>query len=86
MTGEYERLAGSASALHRCAPPGWWRRWRDGVEAGAVWRCGCGRRYEYRPWEIMYLNVGRPGSDHHPWWLIGKLESPLPPRSRREER
>ena len=74
--GAYERLSGDQPTPHRCRPPGWWRRWRDGVKGGAIWRCSCGVRYEFRPWEIVYPSVGRPGSDHHPWWRLFEMGPP----------
>lgn len=46
---------------HRCKPPGIWRRWRDGVDYGTVWRCECGRDWEWAmPWgESAWLLRGR---------------------------
>ena len=72
--GIYERKSGDPGVPHRCRPPGRWRRWRDGVKAGAIWQCSCGKRYEFRPWEIMYPSVERPGSDLHPWWRLFEME------------
>jgi hypothetical protein len=81
MTGGYERLSGPPAAEdHSCHPPGWWRRWRDGVRPGAVWRCECGLRYEFRPERIVTPHIGRPGQKHAPWWLIYDEMSPPPPR------
>jgi hypothetical protein len=38
---------------HRCTPPGWWRRWRDDLGPGTVWRCECGRE-----WVIGFTTEG----------------------------
>jgi hypothetical protein len=78
----YERLSGNGPP-HRCRLPGWWRRWRDGVKPGAIWRCSCGLRYEYRPWEVVYVHLIRPGQDTAPWWpLIEMGPPPKPVRTR----
>ena len=67
--GTYERLAGPPDpSSHRCRPPGWWRRRQDGVKSGAIWRCDCGKRYEFLPERRVLVNVGQPGARFAPWW------------------
>jgi hypothetical protein len=87
----YERK--ESRAPHVCRPPGRWRRWRDGVKGGAIWRCECGERFEFRPWERYVPSIGRPGQPRpgQPgfpyWWRIiemGPPPSPAPARPRRE--
>lgn len=83
--GAYERLGVDLATPHRCRPPGWWQRWRDGVKAGAIWRCSCGARYEFRPWEPYRKGVNRPGRPrpHQPgfpyWWRITETGGKPPP-------
>lgn len=76
--GYYERLAAEAPA-HRCRPPGWWARRRDHVKDGAIWRCACGRRYEFRPGRLVLKGVHQAGQGLAPWWHI--FEVAKPPRS-----
>jgi hypothetical protein len=33
--------------VHRCSPPGPWRRWRGNIGIGSVWQCECGRTWAY---------------------------------------
>jgi hypothetical protein len=48
MNGEYEKIENEPDPRpHRCQTPGWFRRWRDGVGFGTIWRCECGRRFEW---------------------------------------
>jgi hypothetical protein len=82
-TPRYERKEGPYR--HRCNPPGWWRRWRDGVRPGAIWRCACGERYEFRPWEPYRKGVGRPGQPwpgqpgFPHWWHLFEVGQPPAP-------
>lgn len=80
VDGIYERKSGEPGTPHRCNPPGWWRRWRDGVKAGAIWQCSCGERYEFRPREVIRKGQHRPGQRFHPWWRIIETGGPPPPR------
>jgi hypothetical protein len=76
----YESKGGPPA--HRCRPPGWWRRWRDGVRPGAIWRCACGERYEFRPGELVYRSMYQAGQELAPWWhLFDAPAHPPPPRA-----
>ena len=40
---------------HRCRPPGWLQRRRDGVKLDTRWECDCGAewRWSYGSWDLM---------------------------------
>src|ERR1700716_2025048 len=67
-TSRYERREGPPT--HSCQPPGWWRRWRDGVRDGAIWRCACGERFEFRPGRMVTHGIHQYGQEQAPWWHI----------------
>jgi len=78
MPSGYERLEGDAS--HICRPPNWYRRWRDNVRVGAIWKCSCGTRYEFLPALLTFRMAGVycPGGQYAPWWKIFPELKPPP--------
>ena len=55
---------------HRCSPPGWWRRWRDHIDAGSEWKCHeCGAAWSFNDYESgsWWMDLGPQSKpDTHP--------------------
>lgn len=70
------------SKPHKCKPPGWlvhfwYWLWREPIKEGSVWRCTCGKVFEYQT--VKLHDTAYPGGPvcllNHLIWMPSNFEA-----------